>query len=153
MPKPLELDAKWRKFAESRCEKTGLRLTLARMGVYAELVVSDQPLSAYELISRQEKRLERKIAPLTVYRHLNFLIEVGLVHKLESTHKYVPCGHPDHAHESHYLLCSSCGRADELESRALEKMLSDMANQHGFQPAKAVVEMTGLCFECAANEK
>ena len=148
----IQIDSKWREYAETRCAEVDARLTPARWAVYTELVASARPLSAYELIALQERRQGRKIAPLTVYRHLDFLIAVGLVHKIESTHTYVSCGHPDHGHESQYLLCSKCGRADEVESETLEKVLNEMANKHGFQTTKSVVEMTGLCVDCSTVE-
>ena len=150
MTNSLQIDSKWREFAETRCAEADARLTPARWAVYTELVSSDRPLSAYELIALQEDRQGRKIAPLTVYRHLDFLIDVGLVHKIESTHAYVPCGHPDHGHETQYLLCTQCGRADELESEILEKVLADMALKRGFTTTKSMVEVTGLCVDCAA---
>ena len=144
------LAAKWRKRAEARCAEAGERLTPARLAAYAELLSSDRPVSAYELIALLEDKQQRKIAPLTVYRHLDFLIRVGLVHRLESTQSYLPCDHPEHAHESQYLLCSSCGHADEVESKPLESLLHKIAGQRGFQPENAVVEIKGLCGRCAA---
>jgi len=144
-----KLAAKWRKLAEGRCVEAGKRLTPARLDAYAELLASDRPLSAYELIALLEKRQDRKLAPLTVYRHLDFLIQVGLVHRLESAQSYLPCVHPEHAHESQYLLCSGCGHVDEVESKSLETMLNKIADQYGFQPANAVVEIKGLCAACA----
>ena len=143
------IPAKWRKIAEARCTEQGARLTPARLAAYAELLASNRPLTAYELIARLEKREDRKIAPLTVYRHLDFLIGVGLVHRLESTQSYLPCDHPEHSHESQYLLCSSCGHVDELESKRLGTLLSSIADKHGFQPSNAVVEVTGVCGDCA----
>ena len=147
-----KLAAKWRKRAEARCAEAGERLTPARLAAYAELLCCDRPVSAYELIALLEKRESRKIAPLTVYRHLDFLIRVGLVHKLESAQSYLPCDHPEHAHESQYLLCSSCGQADEVESKTLETLLTEIADQRGFRPENAVVEIKGLCGTCAAHE-
>ena len=146
------LAAKWRKLAEARCAAAGERLTPARLGAYAELLASKRPVSAYELIALLEDRQQRKIAPLTVYRHLDFLIRVGLVHRLESTQSYLPCDHPEHAHESQYLLCSSCGNADEVESKPLESLLNKIADQHGFHPENTVVEVRGLCGNCANGE-
>jgi len=146
------LAEKSRKLAEARCAEAGARLTPARLAAYAELLACDRPVSAYELIALLEDRQQRKIAPLTVYRHLDFLIRVGLVHRLESTQSYVPCDHPEHAHESQYLLCSSCGHADEVESKRLESLLQKIADQRGFQAENAVVEIKGLCGSCAANE-
>lgn len=124
------------------------RLTPARLAAYAEVVSCGQPLSAYELIARLEKREDRKIAPLTVYRHLEFLMRVGLVHRLESKQAYLACEHPEHEHESQYLLCSSCGRADELESKKLGQLLDKLMDKRGFQAVNSVVEVTGLCSDC-----
>ena len=107
------LAAKWRKLAEGRCAEKGERLTPARLAVYAEMLARDRPVSAYDLIGLLERRQKRKIAPLTVYRHLDFLIRTGLVHRLQSAQTYLPCGHPDHAHESQFLpllLVRPCGR-------------------------------------------
>ncbi len=153
MPKRAKTEArfaeKWRKIAEARCEELGERLTPARLRAYTELLRSDKPVSAYELVALLEAREERKIAPLTVYRHLNFLIKVGLVHRLESTQSYLPCDHPDHVHESQYLLCSSCGHVDELESKKVGDLLGKIADTHGFRPTNAVVEITGVCESCS----
>ena len=148
MAKAPRLAAKWRKLAEERCAEKGERLTPARLAVYAEMRASDKPLTAYELIALLEQRQERKIAPLTVYRHLDFLKRVGLVHRLQSAHSYLPCDHPDHPHDSQFLLCSSCGHVDEVESTGVGTLLSEIADQHGFRPENAVVEIEGVCDSC-----
>ncbi len=135
--------------AEARCKAAGERLTPARREAYLAMLEQNKPLSAYELIAVLEKKKNKKIAPLTVYRHLDFLIRVGLVHRLESTHSYVACVHPDHAHESHYLLCSECGSADEVESTALGNLLDEIADRRGFRPENAIVEIKGVCGDCA----
>lgn len=146
------LAAKWRKLAEARCADAGERLTPARLAAYAELLASKRPVSAYELIALLEERQQRKIAPLTVYRHLDFLIRVGLVHRLESTQSYLPCDHPEYAHESQYLLCSSCGSVDEVESKPIKSMLQKIADQRGFHTENTVVEIKGVCGSCAKPE-
>ncbi len=146
------LAAKWRKLAEARCAAAEERLTPARLAAYAELLATKRPVSAYELIALLEDRQKRKIAPLTVYRHLDFLIRVGLVHRIESTQSYSTCDHPEHAHESGYLLCSSCGDADEVESRTLESTLREIADERGFKPKSAMVEIKGLCKNCAPGD-
>ena len=145
------LPAEHRRLAEDKCAELGERLTPARLTAYAELLACDKPVSAYELIARLEEREQRKIAPLTVYRHLDFLMRVGLAHRLESKQAYLACDHPEHEHESQYLLCSSCGRADELESPQLQKLLGKLTQQQGFVPVSSVVEVTGLCSECRAT--
>lgn len=139
----------WRRKAETRCAERGARLTPARLAAFTELVSKDQPLSAYELVALLEKRENRKIAPLTVYRHLDFLMSMGLVHRLESTQSYLPCAMPEHSHDSQYLMCSECGKVDELGSENVAKLLSRIAAERAFTPASAVVEVTGRCANCA----
>jgi len=117
------------------------------------MLAHNRPLSAYELIALLEQRQNRKIAPLTVYRHLDFLMRTGLVHRLQSMQTYFPCDHPDHAHESQFLLCSSCGHVDEIESSGVETLLSRIANEHGFRLDNAVVEVKGLCGSCVFGEQ
>ena len=152
-PKAAPLAAKWRKLAEVRCAEKGERLTPARLAVYAEMLACGRPLSAYELLALLEQRQERKIAPLTVYRQLDFLMRTGLVHRLQSAQTYVPCDHPDHAHESQFLLCSSCGDVDEVESSGIETLLSQIANERGFRPDNAVVEVNGICGVCVVGDQ
>ena len=142
------LAKKWQSLAEARCEEEGERLTPARLEAYAELLSVRKPVSAYELIARLEKRQGKKIAPQTVYRHLDFLMRVGLAHRIESTQSYLPCEHPDHLHDSPYLRCSSCGQADEVESAPLESLLGEIASQRGFRPKNSVVEIKGICGDC-----
>ena len=149
--KSARLAPKWRELAEARSAEKGERLTPARLAVYAELLACDRPLSAYELIALLEQRQERKIAPLTVYRHLNFLMRVGVVHRLQSAQSYLPCDHPDHPHDSQFLLCSSCGHVDEVESRGIETMLSELADERGFRPDHTVVEIKGVCGACVGS--
>ena len=141
----------WRSLAVDRCNAQGERLTEARLAAYAELLTSETSVSAYDLIARLEKRQNRKIAPLTVYRHLEFLTRVGLVHRIESTQSYLPCDHPQHTHDSQYLLCTDCGRVEEVHSKALENTLEKIASSHGFQPTKAVVELKGVCGDCVSD--
>ncbi len=145
------ISAEWRSLAETRCRDLNERLTPARLGAYAELLSAKRALSAYELIERLEKRQKRKIAPLTVYRHLDFLTRVGLVHRIESTQSYLPCDHPQHPHESQYLLCADCGGIEEVHSEDLEAALDRIAQKRGFKPRKAVVEVSGLCGHCATG--
>lgn len=147
----LKLTPAQRSLAETKCKEAGLRLTPARLGAYAELVGSKMPLSAYDLIARLEKAQKRKIAPLTVYRHLDFLIKAGLVHRIESKQAYLACEHPEQAHESQYLLCSACGRADELKSKQLWSVLEKLMHEQGFERVNSVVEVTGLCSRCRST--
>ena len=145
------ISSHWRELAETRCKDIGERLTPARLGAYAEMLAAEKALTAYELVALLGERQGKSIAPLTAYRHLDFLTRVGLVHRIESTQSYLPCDHPEHEHGGQYLLCSDCGRAEEVHSEHLESMLESVARQRGFKAAKTVVELNGVCEDCQSE--
>ncbi|MGQ0699958.1 Fur family transcriptional regulator [Panacagrimonas sp.] len=144
-----DLPAQARRLAEKLSADAGERLTPARLNAYAELVAQGRPVSAYELMALLEKREKRRLAPLTVYRQLEFLTRIGLVHKLASAQAFLACDHPDHPHDGLYLVCSTCGHADELESTALTQLLGKAASSRGFKSNRRIVELEGTCKNCA----
>ena len=75
--------------AESACAARGLRLTPIRRQVLNALYATHRPMSAYDLIDRlAAEGGAKRLAPITVYRALDFLMENGFVHELESRNAY-----------------------------------------------------------------
>jgi Fur family zinc uptake transcriptional regulator len=72
------------------------------------------------------------------------------VHKIESRNAYAPCEHFGHAHQGVLLLCEKCGRSDEIEDAAVTLLLEKTAARAGFAPRRQMVEVEGLCRDCAA---
>lgn len=136
--------------AEALCRERGARLTDQRKTVLQLLCVSDKPLSAYELLDRM-RGVVKNPAPPTVYRALDFLLEQGLVHKLESLHAYVGCAHPDHPHASQFLICDDCGEVTEVEDAKVAQSLKAAGRAIGFRTKRPVVELLGTCAQCAAK--
>ena len=137
--------------AEALCRERGVRLTEQRKTVLELLCVSDKPLSAYELLERM-RGVVKNPAPPTVYRALDFLLEQGLVHKLESLHAYVGCSHPDHPHASQFLICDDCGEVAEVEDPTVSKSLKAAGKAKGFRTKRPVVELLGTCAQCVAKQ-
>ena len=136
--------------AETLCHERGVRLTEQRKTVLQLLCASDKPLSAYELLERM-RGVVKNPAPPTVYRALDFLLEQGLVHKLESLHAYVGCAHPDHPHASQFLICDDCGEVAEVEDSSVAKSLKAAGKAIGFRTKRPVVELLGTCAQCTAK--
>ncbi|WP_376100402.1 Fur family transcriptional regulator [Roseomonas sp. CCTCC AB2023176] len=112
-----------------------------------------QPVGAYALLDRL--RAERPgAAPPTVYRALDFLLENGLIHRVERLNAFLPCieaghGH-DHDHPHQFLICGACGRTTELSDSSVARAVAEAARAAGFRPARATVEVEGTCSACAA---
>ena len=137
--------------AESLCEQRGVRLTSQRKAVLEFLLESEKPLSAYDLLDQMREVLKNP-APPTVYRALDFLLEQGLAHKLESISAYVGCVHPDHPHASQFLICADCGEVAEMEDKMIAKSLENAGKAIGFNTIHPVVELMGTCAYCSAKK-
>ena len=104
--------------AESICERRGVRMTELRRGVLELLWASGGPTTAYQLIEAVKLRDSRPVGPPTVYRALGFLMSQGLVSRIESLNAYVPCAHPERAHDCLFFICGGCRTSVELEGSA-----------------------------------
>jgi Fur family zinc uptake transcriptional regulator len=138
--------------AEHLCKERGVRLTKQRRIVLELLCASDKPLSAYEILDLM-RATTKNPAPPTVYRALEFLLEQGLVHKLESLHAFVGCSHPDHPHFSQFLICSDCGEVSEMPSESIVQSLQTAEKITGFKTKHPVVELLGSCAQCAGKHQ
>jgi len=136
--------------AEALCHERGVRLTEQRKTVLRLLCASDKPISAYELLERM-RGVVKNPRPPTVYRALDFLLEQGLVHKLESLHAYVGCTHPDHPHASQFLICDGCGEVTEVEDASVTESLRAAVQARGFRTKRPIVEVLGTCAQCNAK--
>jgi Fur family zinc uptake transcriptional regulator len=133
--------------ADAFAAEHGLALTPLRRQVYALVVVAARPIGAYDLLAALEPERGR-VPPTTVYRALDFLVEHGFVHRIESRNAFVACCEVGKPHQSQFLICEQCGDTVEIPGEELAARLSASAPAHGFEVHKQVVELSGLCGEC-----
>jgi Fur family zinc uptake transcriptional regulator len=138
--------------AEAMCRERGERLTPMRRQVLAVLLGSHQPLGAYEIMERLAPGGTRP-APITVYRALDFLRENGFVHRIESRNAFLACVHT-HAdgHPVVLLICERCGSVGETSSAEVSATLYSAARAAGFLPRSPLVEIGGVCRNCAGGQ-
>src|SRR3954471_14812746 len=134
--------------AEQVCHDRARKLTPVRRQVWRALLSSHRPLGAYEVIDELSKSMARP-APITVYRALDFLMENGLVHRIESRNAYLACAHDhDAAAMVAFLICEGCGSVGEIPAAPVAQGLNAAARASGFAPKLSVVEITGTCAHC-----
>lgn len=135
-------------YAEALCAKRGQRLTPIRRQVLEALLASHKPLGAYELIERVAEAGSRP-APITIYRALDFLMENGLVHRIERRNAFIACIRHHHVEDPVvFLICDRCGMVGEASSAAVAEKLMAAARAAGFTPKSPVIEVTGICKHC-----
>ncbi len=135
--------------AEQLCQSRGIRLTPLRKQVLEALWQAHQARGAYDILASLKGKNGRPLAPLSVYRALDFLVEQGLAHRVESLNAYIGCPHPTTHHALHLLICSVCHTVQEVESKAVTRSLTTAAQKVGFTPERSVVEVLGRCASCA----
>jgi Fur family zinc uptake transcriptional regulator len=134
--------------AERVCERRAQKFTPIRRRVLQALLSSHRPLGAYEVIDELAKSMPRP-APITVYRALDFLMENGLVHRIESRNAYLACAHDhDAAAMVAFLICEHCGSVGEIPAMPAAQNINTAARATGFAPKLSVVEITGTCMHC-----
>ncbi|MFC5078751.1 Zinc uptake regulation protein [Vibrio thalassae] len=137
---------------EDICSARGVRLTPQRRTVYELIYENKKASSAYELLE-QLKISEPKAKPPTVYRALDFLLEQGFIHRVESTNSFVSCcSFGEQKHYSHLLICDQCGNVVELQDDTLIALLNSNVDKHGFQFSNHVIESHGICKTCSSLE-
>jgi Fur family zinc uptake transcriptional regulator len=130
------------------CRERGLRLTALREQVLKLIADAERPVKAYALL--EQMRDERgPVAPPTVYRALDFLLENGFIHKLESINAFVSCHQPRQQHSVPFLICKRCLATVELEDEAVTRLLVAQARALGFEPHAQTLEVHGLCASCS----
>ena len=134
--------------AERVCKRRAQKFTPIRRQVLQALLSSHRPIGAYEVINELAKSMPRP-APITVYRALDFLIENGLVHRIESRNAYLACAHDhDAAATVMFLICEACGSVGEIPANPVTQSLNAAARASGFAARLSVVEMSGVCAHC-----
>jgi Fur family zinc uptake transcriptional regulator len=139
--------------AEAACRAKGVRLTPIRRAVLEALYATHRPLGAYDVAEVLATPGARRLAPITIYRALEFLIEQGLVHRLASRNAFVACPHEHGSRDLvAFLICDACGGVDELSSTGLRTAVSHLLDNQSFEPHVQVLEISGRCAHCRAPE-
>lgn len=143
---PSRLDA-----AAAACQRDGVRFTDLRRHVLGLVLEASGPVTAYGLLD-QLRATRWNAAPPTVYRALDFLLQQGLIHRVERLNAFIGCDEgASHAHAAQFLICRTCGGVDEVDDHAVADALSLAAAAKGFLPAHATIEIEGTCATCSGS--
>jgi Fur family ferric uptake transcriptional regulator len=84
----------------------------------------------------------------TVYRSLELLEELGLVHHAHLTDRaptYHTATTPEHVH----VVCRNCHRVTEVAPDVVEPLAGALQGRYGFQTDLGHLTVFGLCADCA----
>lgn len=133
--------------AERICQDRGARLTQQRRHVLELIWRNHDVVTAYELLAAMQAH-EPRAKPMTVYRALDFLVENGLAHRIESVNGYTRCETPSATASCQFLICDRCGLVEEFHSEPLVDHLETQADARGFRIQRHTMEAHGICRGC-----
>jgi Fur family ferric uptake transcriptional regulator len=131
--------------------RRGVRWTPQREAIVHTLLGSDEHLTAEEL-HRQVRAKDRSISAATVYRTVNLLVEMGVVHKRQfgegSASFESALGRVHHDH----LVCTRCGTIQEFLEARIEDLQEEVAAQRGWSLLHHRMDLFGVCPACRSAE-
>jgi Fur family ferric uptake transcriptional regulator len=131
-------------------DRAGYRLTEPRRSVAALIADQDGHFTAAELVAAARAR-RLGVGRATIFRTLEILEEIGAVERLDlpsGDHAYVGCEPAHH----HHVVCSRCGRTDEIDDAGLRTVVRDVARQTGYRVDEHRLELFGVCPACQATQ-
>lgn len=133
--------------AEAICTVQNTRLTPTRRRVLELIWSSHKAHKAYDILDTLAKE-DKAAKPPTVYRALDFLIEMKLIHKIESLNAYVGCHHPNECQTHQFLICEQCGTVEDIQDSKADDALNHLCAQHKFKQSSKIIEIKGVCDKC-----
>jgi Fur family ferric uptake transcriptional regulator len=139
-----EPTAQW----QDRLRESGHRLTPQRELVLAavEKLGHATPDEVYAEVRTHSSAINVS----TVYRTLELLDELGLIHHAHLSDR-APTYHSTSGHEHSHLVCRGCHTVFSVERTDMEAALEPLAARHGFTPDYGHLTVFGTCARCAAR--
>ena len=137
--------------ANSLCAEKNARMTTTRESVLRLLLQSHQPLGAYQLQDQLSRLLNKPVAPATIYRAVDFLLGLGLIHRIASLNAYIGCPFPNSAHSNLFMICSDCGSVAEVAHNTLNGLLQNICDRTNFTLQSQSLELFGQCPQCRSE--
>lgn len=134
--------------AEALAKAHGARLTPVRRRTLEILLEAHRAMGAYEVLERLGAEGYGKQPPVA-YRALDFLVDMGLAHRIRRLNAFAACMHPGESHSPAFFICRDCGHVAETPAAPVRAALEAAAAGLGFTIERTNIEALGLCPACA----
>lgn len=140
--------------ARSAFEEKNLRFTHLREQVFSEIAATRGSIGAYEILERLAEKGTR-LAPISVYRSIDALMEVGVIHRLESKNAFFACRRHEHGKKGRpiFMACENCGSVVEVPAQTIFDQVRELAASVDFTPKVKFIEVSGICASCRDKGK
>ena len=131
-----------------RMREAGLRLTLPRRAVVRALATSKEPFISARMIMQRVLQNTGRIEPSTVYRILDDLARIGLVHHIPLRNGQSGRWHITLSHDHEHLVCESCDNTVQVPQSEFAPLYDLLSRKYGFRTNPHHFAFVGYCREC-----
>lgn len=134
---------------------SGGRITQPRLSVLTCLALASRPLSVREILAALKKDPRaRSVDKVSVYRILEALLKLDLVHQIFPSGGFVACAHSRCKGTVHVITrCSRCENTEELDlpESIVEPVLWFLAKEKSFESDRHAFQINGMCAKCRSS--
>lgn len=120
-----------------------LRITSQRVAIFSLLIKANEPLSIKQIVKGLPD-----INFVTIYRNLDSLERVGIIHKIPMGFKYKYELSDNLRTHHHHLVCNMCGKSESISDKDLERQIDNIALNGNFKLTMHIIELRGVCGSC-----
>ena len=133
----------------TRLRDSGLRLTPQRELILA--AVDRLGHATPDEVLAEVRQHSSAVNASTVYRTLEVLEELGLVHHAHLSDR-APTYHSATDHEHFHLVCRNCGRITSVGTDEVAGLVAGLRERHGFVADVGHLTVHGTCADCPADD-
>jgi Fur family zinc uptake transcriptional regulator len=104
-------------------------------------------ISAYGVLKELQKY--KNVTPMTVYRSLKNLQNMGAVHKSNQSKNYFICNSDlKEKHNPALAICKKCDKTEEINPSIFSKIFSNLKTKEKYDFSNFELEISTLCRRC-----
>ena len=105
-------------------------------------------LTAYSVLNELQKT--RNVKPMTIYRSLNSLQKMGVVHKSNQSKTYFVCNNgAKDKHNPAVAVCKKCEKTEELNPNIFSKLFNNIKIKEKYNFSNFEIEISTICQKCS----
>ena len=119
--------------------------------VFEVIESSKSPPGAYDLLNNRNLRAIGFKAPTQIYRALKQLVDLKLIHKVESLNTFIACCSEHEKGPSILAICDSCGQVQDIPAENLAAQVEKEVGKMFSGSKELKIELKGVCEECTSE--
>ena len=124
------------------------KMTSQRKAILKKIIENQGSHLSAEEIYEQVKEDDPNIGLATIYRTLELLCDLGIIHKLNFDDKCRRYELDKENEHHHHLICFECGEITEFNDDILEDFEENIKDEHSFEVVDHRIKFYGYCRVC-----